>query len=833
MKAKARVLSIERHHVKALIDLLDNQAATFLSDAATTNERWRVYFVDTDLLSTFVDGRSKDVLSTWSSLLALPGGGDKKRGQASPAVAALANVTGQAVVRYLFGAFRKTAEIQRRRLFTTPEHEREFKSIIFALLHRQAHADKGWLDDLRDCYLALARHDGDFNVGRDAAREIVRLLETNSDGGAEDRAYSLLRDSIAAFSSHLLAPPGGLAKPFLFLSTDPGFLDLIEISRRQVWLAFSNSIVERAPGIEDILLLKRVVFESHDTADVVPRSFAYFRARVMDWLGSNKAPLALPGRKDIDMQIKIAAREAADLMAIAKINAFGHWLNRYQPPPMGVSWQPVLVSGSRKLDDLLKHWVTEADKPVVQLMHPLALLRRVDLWDPAGTRRLEDADYLDQPHEFALSLIFRSPKANAGAATANVEAFTTSLREQLDLVVAREAEVCDRGLARLHRMLDADQSFDRRQYREAVRDLVTQRFVQTYLHLTELFPGVTNQLPASSLPTLDLPHSITAMSFMAQVRDGMVKNQPPRFESDALQKSLIEDPTGYSALLSSAVGYMARGSSWLSAAQTMSATAVLLAKGRGAAQYPEGNEALYLEAFLKRITLKVTDDIEEFSRTHERMMAEARKTLGQWAAQEGDVAQEQLFSYPKAPTHAEWISYRYRLEDCARDIFVAIVCVLGKRTSELCWKKLSETAQTCLLLHRESSSLIGQKESWPPLHRPSICYCEIQSGISLLQLWLCWRVLSPTDDAESLSALQAYEIELEPIVNEWWGDRKEFGKLLPLLAVVFAQETGYACQWLGFPVDEKQFNVSFAAIDKERFDWLQRLWRDGQKRRRL
>ena len=826
MSAEATISGIERHHVKALIDLLDEQAEAFFSDAVSGDHRWRVYFVDADVLAPFINGRTKEPLSDWSSLLSLGDVGQKSRHQASAASAALANVTGQAIVRYLFGAFRKTAEIQRRRLFVTPEHEREFKSIILALLHRQARVDAGWLDQLRECYLDLGKRGDHPEGGRDSASEIVRLLELHADNGAEDRAYSLLRDSIAPFSSHLLTPPGDQAKPFLFATTDPDFQALNAASRDLAWRAFSSSMTDRVPGIEDLLAIKRVVFDAHKVTDIAPRSFTHIRAKVMDWLASGHAPPALRERRDLDLRIKVAAREAADLASIAQIDALGRWLNQVRTPPTNQSWEPVLVTGSSMLANVLKYWQKQGDAPVVRLMHPLALLRRVDLWDPAGTRRLRDVDYLDQPHEFALSLIFRSSGGAASKATENVDAFTNSLREQLDVVVAREAEIGDRGLGRLRRMLETDQMFDRKEYQEAVRDLVTQRFVQTYRHLTELFPGVTRQLPASSLPTLDLPHSKSAMRFMASVRTSILTRRAPDLRSEDLQKSIDEDPTGYSALLSSAIGYMARGSAWLSAAQTMSATAVLLAKGRAAARYPEGNEALYLDAFLQRMTLRLDDDIEKFRRTHGEIMSEAYKTLSQWADQEGDIAQERIGIDHTAPNRSTWIHYRYRLEDCAREVFIVLHCVLRRETSGLHWSQISSAAEDSLVLHREGVSLIGNKKSWPALQEPSIWFCGIQSGISLLQLWLCWREISrlDNDEMDSSISLRAYEAELEPIVAGWYEHRQELGKLLPLLAAIFARETGHARIWLKARVANRDFEVSFAAIDEERFAWLQRHW---------
>lgn len=827
MSTQSSLLNVERRHVKALIDLLDTQAGEFLSDAATGSDHWRLYFADADVLSTFVNGKSRNPVSEWSSLLSLCDHNGKKRHEASPAAVSLANVLGQAVGRYLFGAFRRTAEIQRHRIFITPEHEREFKAIVHALLHRQAQVESGWLDKLRDAYLDLSKHNGHADTGSTSARNIVQLLESHADGGAEDRAFTLLRDAITPLSTHILAPPQDEGRPFLFMTGDLGFCKQIISSRLNVWQAFASSLTTRVRDVEDILSLKRIVFEVDDGVDGMPKPFAFFRGRVLDWLNTRDAPESLHTLSDLENQIRIAVRESADLTAIAKIDALGQWLNQDRPPPAHKRWELILISGSSMLSSLLAHWPAKAKPAAVKLMHPLALLRRVDLWDPAGTSRLRDEDYLDQPHEFALSLILRNSNKTANSATDNVEAFTSSLRSQLDLVVAREAEVGDRGLARLRRMLEASEGFDRKGYQEAVRDLVTTRFVQTYRHLTELFPSISHQLPASSLPSLDLPHSKSAMHFMAKVRDTMLQQQPLILTAEDLEASIKQDPTGYSALLASAVGYMARGSTWLPAAQTMSATAVLLAKGRGETRYPEGNEALYLEAFLQRMTLKCSDDVEKFRHAHTEMINEARKTLHRWAVSEPEIASERTGTRSAAPTRLEWIDYRYRLEANARDVFVPLCRVLRESSEELDWVQLSETAQSSLKLHREGVALIGTRDAWDRLMQPSIWFCGIQAGMSLLQLWLCWRQVASQAEPGATTALHDFESELEPIVSGLWEPRDELGKLLPLLAGIYAKKTGHASKWQQYRILERHFRVSFAAIDHERFGWLSKLWHDG------
>ena len=824
-------LRIEAKHINELLVRLDLHAKDYFIEPTDSGSEWRVFFVDADILSEYANGRTKDPVNAWSSLLSLL---PSARGSTASAEAtALANVSGQAIVRYAFGAMLRSLAVQRGRVYITPEHEREFKGIVHAILRSEV-TEPGWLDTLKLAYLELADLESAPSTAVDAANRIVNALESNVAAGASDRAYSLLQKAVSTLATNLIVLPEKPSRSAFFSVADANYRSFIEINREPVWKAFEYSLRKRVADVEELFVLKRFVFDLHDAETGADRPFAHFVNRVKSWVSSGDAPDALASRRDLEAQIRIAVREAADLSALARINAFGQWLQKTHCPPDGRRWEIVLISGSGKLQRTLDDWPA-SPPPMVSVVHPLNLLRHVDLWDPVGTRRLGSAEYLDRPHEFALSRIFGGTHRTGDPATndAEVAPFVQSLQEQLEVVVAREAMEGDRSLRQLKVALESTHGFDRAHFVEAVRNLVTQRFAQTFNRLTELFPGDKTMLPASSLPSIYLPQSIEAMKFMTKVRATLddPKSAPVAFVN--LDDSLKEDRTAYSALLALATGYMARGHRWIPAAQTMAATATLLARGRRLEQYPEGNEALYLEAFLLRMSLTATSDLSEFARHHRSIMDEAKLALGKWVAQNPDAALQRIGKSTKAPTRGQWVAFRYDLENNARDVFCCLVKHLGRDDSVPCTaKSLEALTEHSLELHLQGVDLAATSSSWAAAFEPSIWYCGIQAGLSTLQSWLLWTEAIQAQGGNR-DSLEAFESRIADKVRDLWTHRENLGKVLPVLARIYAQKTGLAGVWAsGKPPPLMDFRVRFAGIDEKRMKWLSEMLVDSGTSRR-
>lgn len=809
-------LRIETQHVNSLLKLLENYAEEHLSEVANHRD-WRLFFADADLLSAYIDGFCKNPLKSWESLLSLEN--KNLNGHADKISTNLANVTGQAIGRYIFDSFLDYAKLQRNRIYITPEHEREFKSIIYAVLTRSVvDNEQDWLGSLSDDYITLSESGGDPDRALAAAQSIVKTLESNVGVGKIERAYSLLRRSITLLSTNIISSSSNDFDSILFSATNPQYMAYVDMSRKSAWSSFESDLKGRIGNIEEIFSLKKYIFDLHDAVHGAQRPYGYFLASIKHWMESGKSPQKLQGRSDLEQQIKIAVREAADLSACARTNGMGLWLNHVQPPPTGQQWKVIFLSGSRLLQRVVEHWDSRITPCILSVVHPLAMLRHVDLWDPDGAKRLNDAGYTDESHEFALFRILGV--TNYGPSNhEELDLFATSLQKQLEIVVAREAYFHDRGLKQLRDRLSNRLAFNANDFSEEVRNLITQRFAQTYECLAELFPGEKTLLPANSLPTLDLSSSPAAASFLSHVRSILINNnKKTSIEFKDLEKSLREDRTGYSALLALATGYMAKGKQWIPAAQTMAATAALLAKGRHDGDlHPEGNEALYLEAFLLRMNQKSDCDLNKFSEKHRRIINESRKTLSLWRERFPESAEEPIEKSSPHPTRGVWIDFRYKLENNARDVFCALIRRINNIDFNL--KEISGIAKDSFDLYKygdDISKSISQENL--------IWFAKIQAGLSVLQAWLLWHE-SSVDVKNRGVDLDIFEELMEPFMLDLYPERYNLGELLPALVYIYSKKTGRARKWntkRSFEKSNKALEIRFAGIDEDRMKWLGR-----------
>jgi hypothetical protein len=333
-------------------------------------------------------------------------------------------------------------------------------------------------------------------------------------------------------------------------------------------------------------------------------------------------------------------------------------------------------------------------------------------------------------------------------------------------------------------------------------------------------------LPASSLPSLDLQTSPAAMNFILAVRHGLERTDSASVKFTGLALSLQEDHTGYNTLLALAIGYMARGHRWIPAAQTMVATATLLARGRkDRTQYPEGNEAIYLEAFLLRMSVGAEDDWADFSKRHKGMIEEALSTLQQWRREQRAIAMQPLGRHDKAPARADWVEFRYRLEDNAREVYNLLLGRLGRgRPDRVDIDALALRAWRSLDLHVEGAGLAESHTHWEEVYLASVWFNGIQAGLCVLQSWLLWHEAT----AGAATQGQKHDIaKFEKLIANKVGllfqHREHLGKLLPVLARIFAHRTGLAAEWDdGNPrrTSASLAGVRFSAIDAVRIDWL-------------
>jgi hypothetical protein len=164
----------------------------------------------------------------------------------------------------------------------------------------------------------------------------------------------------------------------------------------------------------------------------------------------NLPPLELG--EDLELQTLIAAREANDVISLARLAAMAGYLNDRQPLQDDRHWETCLISGSLMMRDLLAALdATELNgfiKDRVRLIHPLCFLRHPELYDPDGVKALEhrgEGEYQDE--EYAFTQIFgHTAQGRCVIEDEKSRAFVQSLTRTLHGVVAREAKKNDRAL---------------------------------------------------------------------------------------------------------------------------------------------------------------------------------------------------------------------------------------------------------------------------------------------------------------------------------------------------------------------------------------------------
>lgn len=806
-------IKIDAGHIEVLLKKLDEYSERYLDGSYRENKKF-LYFTDTDILVEYILGFCSNPIKSWSSLLSLRR--EDRLEKSNESAKKIANKIGKVVSRYLFGDFGRDLDLQRGRIYITPEHDRELKSIIRAILLNVNSVDFSMVSGLRDDYLNLADRGLIVGDAEKSTDSIVAFLDKYVEIGNVGRAYSLLRNSTSVLSTNIIYSREESIGSILFSSVDDTYVGYVDKSRDAAWDSFERGLrPQLGKDGGELLDLKRFAFNIHADASAATKSFAYFDQEIREWLESDKYLRKMLHSPDLSRQIAIAVRQAADLSACARINGMGLWLNKIKPIPSDGCWEMVFLSGSQRWAEVVRDWNHNIISCAISVVNPLSMLRHPDLWDPAGAKNLNDAPYAEKHHVFALFNIFRAAEDKSRT----LVHFLDSFQKQLNLVIVRDAPEHDSGLSKLMKSLVEGGGFNPEVFHENVRKLIVLRFAQTYDCLVELFPGEKTPLPANSLPVLDLPNSETASRFVRDVRLYLSGEKKKMLGFKELERASVEDPTGYSTLLALAIGYMARGKQWVPAAQTMAATAAFFAKGRElvADNYPEGNEALYLEAFLLRMSQGVGMDAKEFRDRHESIMKAAASTLDNWS----EKFETQSFSPVTSVKRA--VRVRYRLEDNARDVFCALIDRLSS-SGIVEIDSIARIAESSLQLYSEVRAGEQPGENARQKYSSATQFNLIQAGLSVMQAWLLWRESEIKLGADSLSdRLRDFEIRLAEVVRNIYPDRQLFGKLIPCLAYIFEKHTKLTGMWIGreaFDQADKVIGIRFAGIDEARMKWL-------------
>ncbi len=865
-------------HIKRLLDLLDKHREGFF-EIEPEQRPQRLYFVDSDVLSVYINGRVRDPKSQWASLFSLVGE-SKEKFTPSTEADALTQAVGQSITRFLFGQFNLQLGAQQKHYYMTAEHEREVRAIISSVLQQARTPSEGWQIRLQNEYLKFCGEPLEPQEAQAAAENIMHTLVDQSPLGMVPRAHAVDHDFISILSTNLIRPMLGDGSSFIFTESDPHHAEVVGQLKTAFFEVFLKELGQHHSRAEKFFPLKRKVFDMHGPR-IPLRHYA-------EAVCKDEKIIQLGTRLEIDEQVWIATAEANDVTSLARLASMADFLNNRHPLQKERGWEVCLISGSAKIRDLLS--ALEATdfnvliKDRVRIVHPLCFLRHPELYDPDGVKALEhrgEGKYQDE--EYALTQIFgHSAHDRYDIEDDKSCAFVQSLTRTLHGVVAREARKNDRALRAFWGKLELDANYNSLALMENVRSYIAYRFTDTLFKLTEMVPGERHTLSHVSVPTLDLRHSNAALRLLKSIRDSanegkcdneeisnlscLPNNNKPNlddvsFSSAEFQEVLEDDPTGYGAMLCAAMGFVVRGNDWLHLAQVMASTAVMFALGsRDETSYPQGNEALYLRTFISRISWSHTKRIGGFSlnklQPEERIdswlenqlksLNMARLALDNWCQTDKQGAAELIPGLDK--NRYDLIKLRYAVEELANTSFA------------LQWKyflnadqkqsKLFETnlphPDTLVLLEKACGHITtfcleyGHIKGLPQgtnliedHYRQTVAFIASQLWAVILQCWLMLRFhktsegVSPShiNDAELMSRLTEAEVVISNHLPDYQREMKERTGQVARLTM----ET-YAIAKLGkkhgdWGLRRECFSeVKFAAIDEYRFKFFENCW---------
>ena len=749
-------------HVRALLERLHRTGRS--ADAADT---CRVYFVDVDVLSTYIDGKNSDVRSHWSSLLSLTPDCRPPRGApVSSDTQALADATAAAVSGFLLGRFCSGREAQRGRLWMTPEHARELDSMIYAVLREGHEAIGEWQSDLLLRYTELSNPEAGIDDVAHRLDDIFQILLGHAGPGKIARAHDArIRLTTTAVDSPLY-PPRGLGQAFLFRGSSDAFQRRVQaIAEAALELLLQNIRSAQNLGyVRAIEMIKRVVFAHHDPKrrmaeyrDIVRRTEA-IRALLPEHLARDEAWLAESAR--------IAAKQISDVFSIARLAAIGDTLNEQHPLATGAKWQVCLLSGAPASEQLLGALKAKGLAPYAEVIHPISAMRFDEFLRPAPDKLASKsvaaiAAGSDLPgDEYALRLIADPKKA---AESINVAMFLESLRTLLSNAAAGFAPQRDRALRTLWTTLREDAGGYSRLLR-VVGNVVSTEFIRTYVQVNRLEQPHYRQLPMISLPWLTLPLAgqtqSAAEQFVERIHLGVHDDTTGTLTLGVaeLNQMIGDDPTGYTPCLCAALGYLAMGYDWLQSAEnvanTAARTALIAPLASVAGSYvPEGNEALYLAAFVSRMRVQ-PQAIHRFAAIHWRdshrsTIQLARERCDKWEREQASVAY-QTVNHNLQCTRASLVRLRYDVEDAAREAFCLLIDLLEpaegervfKRDAAALAKTLSSVDQQCPRLTDASATVESE-----------VAFIRAQLLVVQIQCWLSFRLMAEsTGESDTASA---------------------------------------------------------------------------------
>ena len=783
-----------RDHALALLKLLQTSPQT-----SDNGDVLRIYFLDLDVVSDYVGGVCGDVRNMWSSLFSLTPDTRPQRGQDVSADARdLANAIAVAVSGFLLGRFRNTRRLQGGRLWLTPELARELDSMVHAVISQQSPELGHWQEAVGKLYNDVALGAGEVEQAKTRLKEIFSLLIDHAPGGKVARMYDVRHRSTSAPEQAPIFPPPELGQAFLMRADTSQFLRRTEVVARQLFEKFVPPLLQQQRTGSYARAHERVqwlAFAAH-SPDVGLRHYAE-RAQQDDELRS-LLPESLPSADEwIESAVRVAARRVSDVYSTARLIVLGEHLNSDRPLRNGVKWQVNLISGALVPQRLLSLATDSGLNHNVTVVHPLSAMRFDEFLRPSASLRHGDIERDELAgEEYALTAI---TKGANDFDSLDHQRFLASLLQLLSNAAAAFAPSRDRSLRKIGLTLRANtENFGA--YVRTVGSVVSSEYIRTFVDINALQPPYEHgRLPMVSLPWLTLPLGDQTQSaadrFVAQIHSNETPVPPP-----SIDEIVADDPTGYTACTCAALCYLSMGKGWLKSAEmvvnTASRMALIAADTAGSdsdVYIPEGNEALYLSAFISRMRLD-PDPAHRIAAlhwrdTHRQTMTRARERFKTWTMLRPTVAQKQADGLDCSK--AQLVIWRYDAEDVARDVFSLMLDVCSpveegpkvfESTVDSLATRLHDLGEICTRLDAVSGD---NNESR---------FIRAQLLVSLLQTWICVSISLGIDAALA----KTIAVRLETLVHRPPTEmRSVHSALLENLIFIFERHTPKRAQTKG------------------------------------
>ncbi|MBU0498529.1 MAG: hypothetical protein KJ558_01875 [Gammaproteobacteria bacterium] len=719
-----------------------------------------LWFVDTDVLYSYVDAASGNHLSDWSSLYAL---GDSKQSSSREASAhendkALMDAIAIAVTYFLFGRLRNTLSVQSRRFLITPEHDRELDAIAMAVSFEAQQQVPHDMAALTAHYSALAKVESVDQL-TDKIDSIFTLLRERSSLGKAYRALDLRRRVLDTMQGVAIFPDENPRSAFI-LKLDNTFDKRVKSLACEAFDIFMGSLISKDHHLEQLKSLKYAVFDFHSPDKRLREYIDHISMRYHQGsihVGGKSFKAKTNDDHYLTIYSKIAAREVSDVYSFARLVALAEILNQ-QHPQDGREWRINLLTGSQMERSLRDKWREQnamVDK--IRLVHPLNAMS-IDGFAQPDERgdQLDEDERMDAPGAYALRVLKQDDFPG------DVDAFFTDLLRLLSAVTVSHAPNRERWLRSLRMSLDGQGLASRSAYLRAVRDAISRDFVATFSQINQIPPNKRGRLPQVSLPALTLPMSDVdpspAQSYVMQLHNNSSGTSPlPLPISDLLRA----DKTGYSALLCAGLGYLAQGQNLLPLAESAASTAVVFATTCSDDeshfdQYPEGNEACYLAAFVSRMQVDgsavVRHDAEDWLQRHRALMCCAIDILGKWDKSEIGLRSVVANHDISDVTLADLVRIRYEAEQLAANVFGHLIDRMDQVDIQLL---PDQTPVECFDFARDIVNRLDRLSPFKlkPQYVAEVAFVNAQLLASIVQLWLCIC----SDNKISTEALSEYE----------------------------------------------------------------------------